>query len=63
MVLRALYQVMNSLGAEQGNPSWAKDVSNVLPQILLSLKNEECRLKLWAGNLGAHRKGRASLDH
>ncbi|KAF4963442.1 hypothetical protein FSARC_8539 [Fusarium sarcochroum] len=30
---------------------------------LLGLKNELSRFKVWSGNIGAHRKGRSSLDH
>ncbi|KAH7260848.1 uncharacterized protein BKA55DRAFT_535862 [Fusarium redolens] len=30
---------------------------------LLKLQNELSRFKVWSGNIGAHRKGRSSLDH
>ncbi|WKT46770.1 hypothetical protein QSH57_011644 [Fusarium oxysporum f. sp. vasinfectum] len=30
---------------------------------LLKLQNELGRFKVWSGNIGAHRKGRSSLDH
>jgi hypothetical protein len=30
---------------------------------LLKLQNELSRLKVWSGNIGAHQKGRSSLDH
>ncbi|KAF4498433.1 Zinc finger transcription factor ace1 [Fusarium agapanthi] len=30
---------------------------------LLKLKNELSRFKVWSGNIGAHQKGRSSLDH
>ncbi|KAF5712162.1 zinc finger transcription factor ace1 [Fusarium mundagurra] len=30
---------------------------------LLKLQNELSRFKVWSGNIGAHKKGRSSLDH
>ncbi|KAI3581972.1 hypothetical protein IWW34DRAFT_354855 [Fusarium oxysporum f. sp. albedinis] len=30
---------------------------------LVKLQNELSRFKVWSGNIGAHRKGRSSLDH
>uniref|UniRef100_A0A0D2XP58 C2H2-type domain-containing protein n=1 Tax=Fusarium oxysporum (strain Fo5176) TaxID=660025 RepID=A0A0D2XP58_FUSOF len=30
---------------------------------LVKLQNELSRFKIWSGNIGAHRKGRSSLDH
>lgn len=30
---------------------------------LLKLQNELSRFKVWSGNIGAHQKGRSSLDH
>ncbi|KAF5685235.1 zinc finger transcription factor ace1 [Fusarium circinatum] len=30
---------------------------------LIKLQNERSRLKVWSGNIGAHKKGRSSLDH
>ncbi|KAF5616778.1 transcription factor Cys6 [Fusarium tjaetaba] len=34
-----------------------------LRELPLSLENENVRFKMWAGNLGAHQSGPASLDH
>lgn len=37
--------------------------SKGLPDLLIALENENTRFKMWAGNLGAHQSGPASLDH
>ncbi|RBQ77989.1 hypothetical protein FVER14953_09429 [Fusarium verticillioides] len=34
-----------------------------LRELPLALENENIRFKMWAGNLGAHQSGPASLDH
>ncbi|KAG5796277.1 hypothetical protein H9Q69_004703 [Fusarium xylarioides] len=37
--------------------------SDSLRELLPTLENENIRFKMWAGNLGAHQSGPASLDH
>ncbi|KAF5978650.1 transcription factor Cys6 [Fusarium coicis] len=37
--------------------------SDGLHELPLALENENVRFKMWAGNLGAHQSGPASLDH
>ncbi|KAF5568402.1 transcription factor Cys6 [Fusarium phyllophilum] len=46
---------IDSLGDQAGSHS--------LRELLPTLENENIRFKMWAGNLGAHQSGPASLDH
>ncbi|KAF4450948.1 Zinc finger transcription factor ace1 [Fusarium austroafricanum] len=43
--------------SDANTPHSSNDIS------LLKLQNELSRFKVWSGNIGAHRKGRSSLDH
>jgi hypothetical protein len=45
---------------------WSDGIQDEGPQSDISqlkLQNERSRFKVWSGNIGAHRKGRSSLDH
>jgi len=58
-VLRHFGALVDSVKAGSRDGSSLFDTHHFLP----SLENEVTRFKMWAGNLGAHQAGRASLDY
>ncbi|RBA09690.1 hypothetical protein FPRO05_05626 [Fusarium proliferatum] len=61
-VLRSFRAVATSFSHEIDSLD-DKIESKGLSELLIALENENTRFKMWAGNLGAHQSGPASLDH
>ncbi|KAL5595010.1 hypothetical protein FOVSG1_008699 [Fusarium oxysporum f. sp. vasinfectum] len=60
----ACLQEFNSLCSS--STTWTDSTPDEAPQRDISrvkLRNELSRFKVWSGNIGAHKKGRSSLDH
>ncbi|SCO85908.1 uncharacterized protein FRV6_10035 [Fusarium oxysporum] len=60
----ACLQEFNSLCSS--STTWTDSTPDEAPQrdiSLVKLQNELSRFKVWSGNIGAHKKGRSSLDH
>lgn len=57
--LRDFRALINAIKSGQNDTDDLFDAQQFLP----SLENELTRFKMWAGNLGAHQAGRASLDY
>ncbi|KAL6399891.1 uncharacterized protein AUP68_17300 [Ilyonectria robusta] len=54
-VLRSFHNLAHPVASDAASPS--------IDPLLTKFEDEMTRFKMWAGNLGAHQAGRASLDH
>lgn len=54
-VLRLFHDLAHRVASDAASPS--------INPLLTKFEDEMTRFKMWAGNLGAHQAGRASLDH
>ncbi|KAF5675599.1 transcription factor [Fusarium denticulatum] len=61
-VLKSFRAVATTLNCGTGSLDDRAE-SYSLHELLITLDNENIRFKMWAGNLGAHQSGPASLDH
>lgn len=55
VVLRSFHDLAHQAASDAVSPS--------MNSLLAKFEDEMTRFKMWAGNLGAHQAGRASLDH